>query len=46
MCRLIENPEWARELGIRWQERVVATWNWDVTCEKYLETVEATHNEE
>jgi glycogen(starch) synthase len=37
--RLIENPELARELGRRWQERVVATWNWDVTCEKYLQMI-------
>jgi glycosyltransferase involved in cell wall biosynthesis len=37
--RLIEHPELARELGRRWQEQVVATWNWDVTCEKYLRMI-------
>jgi glycosyltransferase involved in cell wall biosynthesis len=37
--RLIENPELAGELARRWQERVMATWNWDVTCQKYLKLV-------
>lgn len=38
--RMIENPEWARELGWRWHERVISTWSWDVTCEKYLRMLE------
>jgi glycosyltransferase involved in cell wall biosynthesis len=40
MRRLIENPELAGGLGRRWHEHVVATWNWDVTCQKYLKMVE------
>lgn len=40
--RVMEDPEWARELGRRWQERVLATWSWDVTCEKYLQMISKT----
>jgi glycosyltransferase involved in cell wall biosynthesis len=40
MRRLIENPGLAHDLGRSWQEHVVATWNWDVTCQKYLKMVE------
>lgn len=41
MRRLIEHPELARELGGQWRERVLSTWSWKVTCEKYLEMVAA-----
>ena len=40
MRRMVENPELARELANRWQERVMATWSWEITCEKYLKTIE------
>jgi glycosyltransferase involved in cell wall biosynthesis len=40
MRRLIENPGLAHELGRRWHDCVVATWNWDVTCQKYLKMIE------
>jgi glycosyltransferase involved in cell wall biosynthesis len=40
MRRLIENPDLAGELGRKWHERVIATWSWDITCQKYLQMID------
>lgn len=37
---LIENPEQARALADRWRRHVLATWSWDITCQKYLQMIE------
>ena len=36
MRRLIDDPRFAWDLARKWRERVLATWSWDVTCQKYL----------
>lgn len=38
--RLIDDPSLARELGRNWHERVMNTWSWDISCERYLQMIE------
>jgi glycosyltransferase involved in cell wall biosynthesis len=40
MLRLMDHPSLARQLALNWHERVMKTWNWDVSCEKYLQMIE------
>ena len=34
--RLIENPLLAHQLADSWHQRVINTWSWGISCEKYL----------
>ncbi len=44
ICRLLSNPKWARELGLRGREHIRASWGLDAMVRGYEKLIETLYN--